>query len=1128
MRERRRKLLHGLAYFVLFLVIIGLTIPVWLPWLLRPVSRSFGFTFGDYQRESYTRFNAGNLTYSNRHVRFSAERVSGSIPLTGKSHFVHVTNWRLEILPKPPRITAPKGSPSVHRVFRQTEKIVARVIDWVPQGSATNGIISWPHQVLQVPSLNVSQTLVTAEVMWSNWVGKVAVTPDAPHQIQISIPSTNLVLSAIARADEAALALWSTNRWLTNTFVLNARFGTNGLLPELATLDAHSPMPASIALRWQTNQYAITGVAEVMVRTNRVALQLDGRGDTNSLTITNVIARGFGIEMTNQHPITIAYVAPYWQSATKLGLRAELAEQRFVPAEGVLLGQIVLSGTNNHFTLQGTDLRIGGQTLTHLTAEGSVQWPLIRGSLHLQNKIGTVTVDVAGPATNLSHSGELCVGPFQAKGLQPITMEARWNGRHLAIDSFSAQAAAGTAVATMTGNASPDGATITNLELREADATHLKLEQPVSITRSIDFDVIRFSGPGGNLTFAGDVDWPTRGKAELAVAGLHVAIFNSFFSHQLPRIVVNQASMAARWDNGPLDFDLSLSAQRDNHTVEAQIVATNDQIFVRSLDASGDGLRLGRLQGSVPATIHPAAENILKLQMDEPLHLAATVDNQSHAWDLLTNTFDVFLTNANARAEISGTLRNPLGRIRINASELRFREALPEVPSFRDLALNAVLTSQTAAVEYLTFSVAGQPVTLKGHMPIPRDLRQLDWRTASADLRIEQASLAPFAPLFRGYASPEGMLRARVELSAGGNLNGEIVIDGASTRPLPNLGALERIEIICRFSERLATVKSVGALGGENVFAVGQMELGPEKWSKGHLPAFELQVHGENLPLSRRVDSLIRGDINMTVMSRTNQAPLIAGQVNLRNSLYLRDLRDLVPGGVESVVQRPPYFSIEDEPFATWQLDLAVTGREFLRVRTPLFVGAISADLTLSGTLKNPTAIGDLSIESGTVRLPFATLPVTQGFVTLSRENPYRPELFINAADRAFGYDVKMSVTGSAANPLIQFSSTPPLSSEQVLLMLTAGEVPRQNSFAFTAQERAQRLALFFGRGLLSQFGLGGDASRLTIRSGENITETGRPTYSVEYELSEDWAVIGQYDQFNDFNLMLKWQVYAR
>src|SRR5438874_10752395 len=40
-------------------------------------------------------------------------------------------------------------------------------------------------------------------------------------------------------------------------------------------------------------------------------------------------------------------------------------------------------------------------------------------------------------------------------------------------------------------------------------------------------------------------------------------------------------------------------------------------------------------------------------------------------------------------------------------------------------------------------------------------------------------------------------------------------------------------------------------------------------------------------------------------------------------------------------------------------------------------------------------------------------------------------------------YHIKMEIGGTASAPSIAFSSTPPLTSEQVLLMLAAGELPR-------------------------------------------------------------------------------------
>jgi translocation and assembly module TamB len=120
-----------------------------------------------------------------------------------------------------------------------------------------------------------------------------------------------------------------------------------------------------------------------------------------------------------------------------------------------------------------------------------------------------------------------------------------------------------------------------------------------------------------------------------------------------------------------------------------------------------------------------------------------------------------------------------------------------------------------------------------------------------------------------------------------------------------------------------------------------------------------------------------------------------------------------------------------------------------------------------------------------------------------------------------------MDVTGPAANPVIEFSSTPALSSEQIVLMLTAGELPR-DEMSFSTQQKAARLGLFVGKNLLSKLSPRVGEERLTLRSGEAISQTGRETYSLEYKLTDDWSLVGEYDRFNDFNAGIKWRIYSR
>ena len=175
--------------------------------------------------------------------------------------------------------------------------------------------------------------------------------------------------------------------------------------------------------------------------------------------------------------------------------------------------------------------------------------------------------------------------------------------------------------------------------------------------------------------------------------------------------------------------------------------------------------------------------------------------------------------------------------------------------------------------------------------------------------------------------------------------------------------------------------------------------------------------------------------------------------------------------------------------------------------------------------MKDPLALGEVRVDTGLITFPFGSLGVKQGFVSLTSDNPYHPQLFVVAGAQRMGYDLKMEATGPIDLPVIQFSSSPALNSEEIVLMLTSGRVPHGLT-GTTVGQRAQGLALFAGKNLLSEIGFGGSGeSRLTVRSGEQLTETGRSTYQIEYELAPKWSLVGEYDEFDAYNVGLKWRI---
>ena len=82
---------------------------------------------------------------------------------------------------------------------------------------------------------------------------------------------------------------------------------------------------------------------------------------------------------------------------------------------------------------------------------------------------------------------------------------------------------------------------------------------------------------------------------------------------------------------------------------------------------------------------------------------------------------------------------------------------------------------------------------------------------------------------------------------------------------------------------------------------------------------------------------------------------------------------------------------------------------------------------------------------------------------------------------------------------------------------------------SISPRQRASQVAGFFARDLLRRASADEDSlDRLSVRTGEEISETGQPTQTIEYRLDDRWSVFGEYDRFNQFNAGLKLRLYSR
>jgi translocation and assembly module TamB len=276
------------------------------------------------------------------------------------------------------------------------------------------------------------------------------------------------------------------------------------------------------------------------------------------------------------------------------------------------------------------------------------------------------------------------------------------------------------------------------------------------------------------------------------------------------------------------------------------------------------------------------------------------------------------------------------------------------------------------------------------------------------------------------------------------------------------------------------------------------------------------------------VDLFLRGNLNLNIRSAGTAPAVVGGEVLLHDSLLFQDIGNLVAIDLNQPAKRPPFFSVPQQPFAAWRLDVRVRGQKFLRVMSPVFKGQVSSGLQLGGTLKEPVALGEVSIETGQILFPFGTLDVNRGAVRLTSQNPYRPQVDFRGQGLNFGYNISLDVTGNVDAPNIAFNSVPPLTTREIMLMLTAGEIP-SGDYSYTDMDKASKLGYYLGKELVNQvLGLDAGDDKLLFRTGEYVTEDGQLTYRVEYKLINWLSVFGEYTRFRDYNGGLKFNIYSR
>jgi translocation and assembly module TamB len=1252
-QQRKRVIWRWLAAFIgIGLILIGLlvaSLPVWFPWVARPILKPLGFRFEAYRATSYTTFEVRGVHGVIDGVEIEAGRVESWLPtswvwnrlLGGDSTRLQtaVTDWEVRIrTPGEPRPEPkPDGVDTTFEVMDIVEGILAEVRFWAPQARVGAGAVDIDGTRIEVVEglWREGQFTGTVRVPWFDGLTEVSADVSTRRRARLKADSEGLGLAAeveVARHTDA----WLTEGaiiWQGNQIPLTARFVEAGWMPGMAWLGSdqirvssgwlglagYGDLTGRIDWVWDGARFELAAGGAIRPDEERpsalrppVTVELRGQGDLLSGTVDDlrVATPWLWLELADR--AVLDWWGGRWVTEPALvDVGIDLQGMPGLRLDGVVEGRIGLSEGAGlwpelTFELDAGAMVAWGLELDGGRASGRLDWPRIEvRAVDLDLGAGSTfqaaaTIDLAsgwmesgqwqyegdwvsrllptslgysrlqaggvvnGAMRRLNHGGSIEARGVLVPGLNAGNLDLSWWGDALALRSIEARWEAGDSEVALGAALEVVGvepvqveASIEEVTLKQGDQTRYRLAEPVQLSWRkaaaveaelasdetdwhLEMGMFRWTGASRVVAVEGELDWPRRGHVTGRVAGLVLADFRDLVPWPDWGVELQQLELIAGWNRGPLSVELSWNGTAVGPedvplALSGRVRGDGVGLLIEELTATTVLAPMLTVEGRIPVFLDPTGTNgWVQFDPERPINVRATTDAAGMIKLPIGVAGDAYLADPRIELELRGTVDQPEGHVRaeLSGAEWRSRTGALVAPPLEQVRIDAVLGREQLRLDRFEVEVDGQPVRVTGIWPLGvgvwRALVQEGqfprWQEASATVRIVDARVAPFARYLPEMLSSQGRLDLNLSVRPGARLDGDLVIVDAATRPIGPLTPIRDIEVRVRFDEHRAIIERFGGqIGGQPVEVTGHAEL-----TEAGLPAFELAVTGRNVPLVRRPGFLLRSDLDVRLESAPDQPPRLSGEVRLRDGLFLQDIAALLTGRLERPPVRPPYFSVTNAPFADWRLDLRVVGDRFLRVRVPVFIGTISANGRLRGTMRAPVVTGDARIQSGRVLFPFGTLPVDQGYATLSEGDPRGPALAVVATGRNFRYYVRLEIEGSADDPLIQFSSTPPLTSEEILLMLTAGELP-QREIVYSTEARAGRLATYLGREMVTRF-VGDETAeeRIIINTGENIAEDGRTTYSIEYRLHPRWSVVGEYDRFNALNAGLKWRVFTR
>jgi len=639
------------------------------------------------------------------------------------------------------------------------------------------------------------------------------------------------------------------------------------------------------------------------------------------------------------------------------------------------------------------------------------------------------------------------------------------------------------------------------------------------------------AGLGGAL----NLDW--RGKGDLATLRSTGDLQFALKDGRVQEVQAINAAIAGSYSPEQVDFP-TFHVTSNKGEVSAVIAARNDVLRVDQITIKQGGRAL--LSGSIaiPLDLRTPARPETLVPSKGPV-LADLVSSDIALESLFPKGQAPGTGTAKVSITARGSIDAPDARVMVTGRGLKAKAAAALAPAALDADFTLLGTQLSLKARVTQPSIA--PVEIAGTVPMPlkrviQEGKPDPQSPVQLSVRVPRSSLSMVTRLVPAVRFVQGTAEASVDIAgtiAKPLLSGAALVDLPALRLSdPDMPSVSGFRGEVRFVGNQLTIRQCGGNLSGGRFDV----TGGAMFTDLVNPLIDVHFVSHGDLLMRNEAVTVRADSDIRIKGPLAAAS-VTGDVGITKSRFFKEIEILpleLPG---RPAPKPPQLpstnpSIDIPPLRDWKIALKVHTKDPFIIQGNLANGAAIVDLNIGGTGRAPTLDGTVRIENFVASLPFSKLHVTNGFVYFSKDDPFTPQLNIQAVSTLQDYNINVFIYGSARDPKTVMSSEPPLRQEDIVALLATGAT---TSNLTNGNALAGRAAILVFQQLYHKVFKAKPpadnesfASRFKVDVGGVDPRTGQQEISSRFKLSDDFYLVGDLDVGGDIRGMVRYLLHFK